>query len=296
MPGLPEDERLGALLGALVRRALGVGGDLARAPCPRSAWKTSNVEVDGAPHARLARRRNDVGRADRIHLLEHRRPRHPLLEDPHAVDHRLGALGCAADQGRVGNVAARELHLRREQLPALPSSRTSATTSSPRSASRRATAFPSFPVPPVTSTRMSDQPSQTRYLRADSAGPGGRDLHCAPDGPLPRTTGSVFHCLNASIEFDRRLAPQDIEGSRAHAQALHAAGVLDDSELERITEGLDAIERELGDGSFGFHPDDEDIHVAIERRLTEIAGPVGGATHRAFPQRPGRHRHGAVRA
>jgi argininosuccinate lyase len=89
----------------------------------------------------------------------------------------------------------------------------------------------------------------------------------------------VFHRLNASIGFDRRLAPQDIEGSRAHAQALHAAGVLDDAELERITEGLDAIERELGDGSFGFQPDDEDIHMAIERRLIEIAGPVGGKLH-----------------
>jgi argininosuccinate lyase len=89
----------------------------------------------------------------------------------------------------------------------------------------------------------------------------------------------VFRRLNASIEFDRRLAPEDIEGSRAHAHALHAAGVLDDSELERVTEGLSAVERELEDGSFRFEPDDEDIHMAIERRLTELAGPVGGKLH-----------------
>jgi argininosuccinate lyase len=89
----------------------------------------------------------------------------------------------------------------------------------------------------------------------------------------------VFWRLNSSIEFDRRLAPQDIEGSRAHAHALRDAGVLDGAELERITDGLAAVERELDDGSFGFQPQDEDIHMAIERRLTELAGPVGGKLH-----------------
>ncbi|HSJ17091.1 MAG TPA: argininosuccinate lyase [Solirubrobacterales bacterium] len=89
----------------------------------------------------------------------------------------------------------------------------------------------------------------------------------------------VFNRLNASIEFDRRLAPQDIEGSRAHAGALRDAGVLDDAELERITGGLAAVERELDEGSFRFEPGDEDIHMAIERRLTELAGPVGGKLH-----------------
>jgi len=89
----------------------------------------------------------------------------------------------------------------------------------------------------------------------------------------------VFHRFNASIEFDRRLAPQDIEGSRAHAQALHAIGVLDAGELEAIEGGLAAVARELDEGSFRFEPGDEDIHMAIERRLTEIAGPVGGKLH-----------------
>ena len=91
----------------------------------------------------------------------------------------------------------------------------------------------------------------------------------------------VFWALNASLEFDRRLAPYDLRQSRAHARSLATAGVLDGDELAELERGLDAIERELEDGSFPFERGDEDIHMAIERRLTEIAGPVGGKIHTA---------------
>jgi argininosuccinate lyase len=89
----------------------------------------------------------------------------------------------------------------------------------------------------------------------------------------------VFQRLNASVEFDRRLALHDIAGSRAHARALRAAGVLEDDELARLDDALGAVARELEEGEFRFQPDDEDVHMAIERRLTEIAGPVGGKLH-----------------
>ena len=89
----------------------------------------------------------------------------------------------------------------------------------------------------------------------------------------------VFQRLNASVGFDRRLARHDVAGSRAHARALRAAGVLDDAELAQLQDGLAAVARELDDDSFRFDPDDEDIHMAIERRLTEIVGPVGGKLH-----------------
>ena len=89
----------------------------------------------------------------------------------------------------------------------------------------------------------------------------------------------LFHRLNASIGFDRRLWPQDVRQSKAHARALLFAGVLDDGELEALHSALDQVAGELGEGRFGFADDDEDIHMAIERRVTEIAGPVGGKLH-----------------
>ncbi|MGH2925825.1 MAG: argininosuccinate lyase [Solirubrobacterales bacterium] len=89
----------------------------------------------------------------------------------------------------------------------------------------------------------------------------------------------LFARLNASIGFDWRLAPYDIEQSRAHAGALHAAGILDAEELDRLDEGLAAVADEVEDGSFPFEGDDEDVHMAIERRLTEVIGPLGGKLH-----------------
>ncbi len=89
----------------------------------------------------------------------------------------------------------------------------------------------------------------------------------------------VFWRLNASLAFDRRLAPYDVRQSRAHARALLGAGVLVPEELERMLAGLDSVESELNDGTFPFEETDEDIHMAIERRLTEIVGPLGGKIH-----------------
>jgi argininosuccinate lyase len=91
----------------------------------------------------------------------------------------------------------------------------------------------------------------------------------------------AFQALNASIGFDRRLWPHDVAQSRAHARMLAARGVIGDDDRDALLAGLNAVEAELRDGSFVFAPDDEDIHMAIERRLTEIAGPVGGKLHTA---------------
>jgi argininosuccinate lyase len=89
----------------------------------------------------------------------------------------------------------------------------------------------------------------------------------------------LFERLNASIGFDRRLAPYDVEQSKAHARALHAAGVLDDGELERMEEGLETVADEVAGGRLPIAEGEEDIHMAIERRLTEIVGPLGGKLH-----------------
>jgi argininosuccinate lyase len=91
----------------------------------------------------------------------------------------------------------------------------------------------------------------------------------------------LFRRINSSISFDRRLAPFDVEQSRAHARALAKLEVLDEAELKTLLDGLDAVAAELQDGTFAVREDDEDIHMAVERRLTEIAGPVGGKIHTA---------------
>jgi argininosuccinate lyase len=91
----------------------------------------------------------------------------------------------------------------------------------------------------------------------------------------------VFQQLNASIGFDWRLGPYDIEQSRAHAKMLAEAGIISRADRDELLNGLSRVEEELDSGEFPFREDDEDIHMAIERRLTEIAGPVGGRLHTA---------------
>ena len=91
----------------------------------------------------------------------------------------------------------------------------------------------------------------------------------------------VFQQLNASISFDWRLGPYDIEQSRAHAKMLAEAQIISVADRDALLNGLDRVTDELDSGAFEFLPDDEDIHMAIERRLTEIAGPVGGKLHTA---------------
>ncbi len=82
-----------------------------------------------------------------------------------------------------------------------------------------------------------------------------------------------------SLPFDRRLAADDITGSRAHVRGLGRVGLLTGEEVSSILEALDTVEAELTDGTFVFEPSDEDIHTAVERRVTELAGPAGGKIH-----------------
>ena len=91
----------------------------------------------------------------------------------------------------------------------------------------------------------------------------------------------LFRRINSSISFDWRLASFDLEQSKAHARVLAKLEVLDQAELDAITEGLDRVGAELDKGSFEFQEDDEDIHMAIERRLIELIGQVGGKLHTA---------------
>ena len=83
----------------------------------------------------------------------------------------------------------------------------------------------------------------------------------------------------SSLAVDRRLWRQDVAGSRAHVRALVAAGVLDEGEGKLLLDGLAEVARELGAGTFAWQASDEDVHTAVERRLTELVGPAGGKLH-----------------
>jgi len=82
-----------------------------------------------------------------------------------------------------------------------------------------------------------------------------------------------------SLPFDQRLAADDLTGSRAHVRGLVRAGVLSIGEADDVLAALDQVEQELGDEQLVFLPSDEDIHTAVERRVTELAGPAGAKLH-----------------
>ncbi|MBK9009011.1 MAG: argininosuccinate lyase [Anaerolineae bacterium] len=85
--------------------------------------------------------------------------------------------------------------------------------------------------------------------------------------------------LNSSLAVDQRLALHDIDGSLAWAQAIHQAGILADKEHASIALGLDTVRKEFSQGQFTFAASDEDIHTAVERRLTELIGDAAGKLH-----------------
>jgi len=85
--------------------------------------------------------------------------------------------------------------------------------------------------------------------------------------------------LNASLSVDQRMALQDVDGSRAWADAIHKVGILTDKEHASISLGLDTIRKEFSQGQFSFVPSDEDVHTAVERRLTELIGEAAGKLH-----------------
>ena len=85
--------------------------------------------------------------------------------------------------------------------------------------------------------------------------------------------------LNDSIGFDIRFYREDIDGSAVYARALADAGVITSAEAQTIIVGLRQVRDEFDDGAFAIQPGDEDIHTAVERRLTEIIGEVAGKLH-----------------
>ena len=98
-------------------------------------------------------------------------------------------------------------------------------------------------------------------------------------GRFRNRTHRLVETFTSSLSFDRRLYPYDLQGSVAHCKALERAGVLSRKETAQILRGLEEVRSELESGRFSFAEEDEDIHMAIERRLTELIGPIGGKLH-----------------
>ncbi|WP_455378408.1 argininosuccinate lyase [Petrachloros mirabilis] len=98
-------------------------------------------------------------------------------------------------------------------------------------------------------------------------------------GRFRQKTNRLVEAFTVSVAVDRRLYAHDIKGSIAHCKTLLKAGVLTAGEARTIVRGLELVKTEFDRGRFRFVPADEDIHMAIERRLTELIGPLGGKLH-----------------
>lgn len=98
-------------------------------------------------------------------------------------------------------------------------------------------------------------------------------------GRFSEPTDADLKALNDSIGFDIRFYREDIEGSIAYARAIAAAEVITDDEATTIIDGLNQVLQEFETGEFEIQAGDEDIHTAVERRLTEIVGDIGGKLH-----------------
>jgi argininosuccinate lyase len=93
-------------------------------------------------------------------------------------------------------------------------------------------------------------------------------------GRFREPTHRLVEAFTSSVTVDRRLYAQDIQGSIAHCKTLEKARVLTQTESRTIVRALETVKLELDRGKFKFSPHDEDIHMAVERRLTELIGPL----------------------
>ena len=98
-------------------------------------------------------------------------------------------------------------------------------------------------------------------------------------GRFTEPTHASVERFTSSLPFDRALFEYDILGSLAYCRALEKAAILTRAERRALTRGLEQVRDELRGNRFAFADSDEDIHMAVERRLTELAGPVGGKLH-----------------
>jgi argininosuccinate lyase len=100
-------------------------------------------------------------------------------------------------------------------------------------------------------------------------------------GRFKKDTHKIAERFSASIDFDKRLYREDIEGSVAHVKMLGECGIIPKNDADKIAKGLRQIEKEIESGKFPFREEYEDIHLNIEKRLIEKIGETGGKIHTA---------------
>jgi argininosuccinate lyase len=100
-------------------------------------------------------------------------------------------------------------------------------------------------------------------------------------GRFRQGPAAIMEEINTSIDFDRRLAAEDISGSLAHADMLAAKGIISKADAAKIRKGLVTIRREMEKGTFPFRREYEDIHLNVEARLAELIGKAAGRLHTA---------------
>ena len=100
-------------------------------------------------------------------------------------------------------------------------------------------------------------------------------------GRVTQDASSLLEEFNASIMFDKELYAQDIKGSIAHSEMLCKAGILSEQDVKDIKRGMAQVKSEIESGEFEFKIEDEDIHMAVEKRLTDIIGDAGKRLHTA---------------
>ncbi|MBQ6759241.1 MAG: argininosuccinate lyase, partial [Selenomonadaceae bacterium] len=100
-------------------------------------------------------------------------------------------------------------------------------------------------------------------------------------GRFERSTDEMINEFQASIDFDKRMYREDIEGSMAHAKMLAAQGIITDDDAKKICAGLSEILKQIDAGEFKFSVALEDIHMNVEAALTAAIGAAGGRLHTA---------------
>ncbi len=128
---------------------------------------------------------------------------------------------------------------------------------------------------------MTNQNMPTNEPRSGDPEGGDPNPAAAPlwHGRFEQGPSDELWAFTVSLPFDRRLWLDDITGSRAHVKGLAKVELISAAEEAAVLDALDQVEREMRSGSFTFLATDEDIHTAVERRVTEIAGPPGAKLH-----------------